>query len=115
MQAVARQLTKQWAGGNVRVHFVAEYYDYDEVTRWLEQQGIRLLSENVHDDFIMTAQLMAVNPTTVRLQQRLAAGPFCVSGLSLCPAQTAEWGQRIIAYRAERTVQAIRQVIPEGK
>jgi creatinine amidohydrolase/Fe(II)-dependent formamide hydrolase-like protein len=113
MQAVARQLTKQWAGGKVRVHFVAEYYDYDEVTRWLEQQGIRLQSENVHDDFITTAQLMAVNPITVRLQERLATGSFRVSGLSLSPAETAEWGKRIIAYRADRTVQAIRKLVGE--
>ena len=109
MQAVARRLTAKWSSDKTRVHFVADYYDYDGVTRWLEAQGIRLQSEDIHDDFIVTAQLMAVNPTTVRLQQRLAAGSFRVSGMALSPAQTAEWGKKIISFRADRTVQAIRK------
>jgi creatinine amidohydrolase/Fe(II)-dependent formamide hydrolase-like protein len=109
MQAVARRLATQWATTPVRVHFVPEYYDYDEVTRWLEEQAIHMQPENVHDDFITTAQLLAVDPTTVRLQQRLAEGPFCVSGLELSPEQTAAWGKRIIAFRAEQTVRAIQK------
>jgi creatinine amidohydrolase len=108
MQAVARWLTAKWTDGKTRVHFLAEFYDYDEVTRWLAAQGIHLRGEDVHDDFIVTAQLMALNPTTVRLQQRLAAGQFRISGLALSPAETAEWGRKIISFRADRTVQAIR-------
>lgn len=107
MQTVARQLTSKWAGGKTRVHFIAAYYDYDEVTRWLEGQGIHEQSDGVHDDFMVTAQLMAVNPTTVRLQQRLAVGEFRVGGMRLNPAETVEWGKKIIALRADRTVQAI--------
>lgn len=107
MQMVARQLTSKWAGGKTRVHFIAAYYDYDEVTRWLETQGIHEQSDGVHDDFMVTAQLMAVNPTTVRLQQRLAVGEFRVGGMRLNPAETVEWGKKIIALRADRTVQAI--------
>ncbi|MGH7169372.1 MAG: creatininase family protein [Gemmataceae bacterium] len=110
MQAVARRLTAQW-NGKARVHFLAEYYDYDEVTRWLEEQGIHLRGEGIHDDFIVTAQLMAVSPTLVRLQQRLAVGQFRISGLTLNPAETAEWGKKIISFRADRTVQAIRKAI----
>lgn len=111
MKAVAQRLTTQWTGGNVRIHFLADYYDYDLVARWLESQGIHQQSENVHDDFIVTAQLMAIGPTTVRMQERLNAGQFHVSGLTLSPTETAEWGKKIIAFRAERTVQAIRAVI----
>jgi creatinine amidohydrolase len=109
MQEVANRLTRKWARDRVRVHFIPEYYNYDEVARWLEQQGIHQQSEDAHDDFMVTAQLMAISPTTVRMQQRLAAGQFRISGLTLNPAQTAEWGRRIIAFRAERTVQAIRR------
>jgi creatinine amidohydrolase len=111
MQNVAKRLTAKWARDKVRVHFVAEYYNYGEVAHWLEEQGIRLENEDVHDDFIVTAQLLAVNPTTVRMQQRLAAGQFCISGMTLNPAQTAQWGKKIIAFRADRTVRAIREVI----
>jgi creatinine amidohydrolase len=111
MQAVAGRLTAKWVDGKARAHFLPEYYDYDEVTRWLEQQGLHLRSEDVHDDFMVTAQLMALNPTTVRLQQRLAAGQLHLSGTGLSPAETAEWGKKIISYRAGRTVQAIRTAI----
>ncbi len=111
MQAVAQRLMAQWASDRVRVHFLAEYYNYAEVEHWLEQQGIRLENENVHDDFIVTAQLLAANPATVRLQQRLIAGQLRISGMSMSPAELAEWGQKIIAFRAERTVRAIRNAI----
>jgi creatinine amidohydrolase/Fe(II)-dependent formamide hydrolase-like protein len=113
MQAVANRLTAKWAGDNVRVHFLADYFDYDEVARWLESQGIRQQKELVHDDFIVTAQLITVSPTAVRMQPRLAAGQFRISGLNLSPAETAEWGRKIIAFRAERAVQAIRSIITQ--
>jgi creatinine amidohydrolase/Fe(II)-dependent formamide hydrolase-like protein len=111
MQNVARWLTAKWARDQVRVHFLAQYYNYAEVAHWLEQQGIRLKSEDVHDDFIVTAQLLAANPTTVRLQQRLVAGRFHISGLTASPGQAAEWGRKIIAFRADRTVRAIRDAM----
>ncbi len=111
MQNVANWLTAKWAINGVRVHFLAQYYNYTEVTHWLEQQGIRLKSEDVHDDFIVTAQLLAANPATVRMQQRLTAGRFRISGMTLNPDQAAEWGKKIIAFRADRTVQAIRDAI----
>ncbi len=111
MKEVADRLTAKWAGDNVRVHFLAEYYDYDEVARWLQTQGIHPQKEHVHDDFIVTAQLMTVNPTTVRMQPRLEAGQFRISGMALSPAETAEWGKKIIAFRAERAAQAIRTAI----
>jgi creatinine amidohydrolase/Fe(II)-dependent formamide hydrolase-like protein len=110
MQDVAKRLTAKWADGKTRVHFLAEYYDYAAVTRWLEEQGIRPQKEDVHDDFLVTAQLMAVNPTTVRLEQRIAAGGFRIGGMT-SPAETAEWGKKIISFRADRTVQAIRAAI----
>lgn len=111
MQAVAERLTAQWLGERVRVHFLSQYYNYDEVTRWLEEQGIRLESEEIHDDFMVTAQLLAANPTTVRMEQRLSEGRFRISGMAWSPAEAAEWGKKIIAFRAERTVQAIRAAI----
>jgi len=111
MRNVANWLTAKWAANGIRVHFLAQYYNYAEVAHWLEEQGIRLKDEDVHDDFIVTAQLLAINPITVRMQQRLAVGQFRISGMTLNPAQTAEWGKRIIAFRADRTVRAIHAAI----
>jgi creatinine amidohydrolase/Fe(II)-dependent formamide hydrolase-like protein len=111
MKAVAARLDTGW-GGTARVHYIPEYYDYDGVTRWLEAQGVRQRDEGLHDDFVVTAQLMAVNPDTVRMNQRLAAGRFHINGIDLSPATTTiAWGKRIIAYRAETTARAIRKAI----
>jgi len=78
--------------------------------RRLEQQGIKQASEGLHDDFAVTAQMMVVDPTTVRMKQRIAAGKFRINGVELAPAEkTIEWGKKIIDFRAETTVNAIRK------
>src|SRR5262249_18609393 len=76
MKNVAARLDAQWAGGKTRVHFIPEYYDYPGVEKWLEKQGIKQIDEGLHDDFAITAQMMAVDPVTVRMKQRIAAGRF---------------------------------------
>jgi creatinine amidohydrolase len=112
MKAVAAKLNAKWAGGKTRVHFIPEYYDYPAVTRWLARQGIKQKSEGLHDDFVITAQMMAVDPTTVRMKQRIEAGKFSINGIELAPTEkTIEWGKKIVEFRSEATVKAIRQAI----
>jgi creatinine amidohydrolase len=115
MKAVAARLNAQWAGGKTRVHFIPEYYDYPGVKKWLEQQGVKQVDEGLHDDFAITAQMMVVDPTTVRMKQRLAAGKFRINGIELAPAEkTIAWGKRIIDFRAEATARAIRKAVAKG-
>ena len=112
MMAVATRLNEKWAGSATHVHYIPEYYDYEGATSWLERQGIRQKDEGLHDDFAVTAQMMVVDPTTVRMKQRVAAGKFRINGVDLAPAaQTIEWGKKIIAFRADQTTQAIRLAI----
>jgi creatinine amidohydrolase len=116
MKAVASRLDAKRVRGNSRVHFIPEYYDNLVVAKWLERQGIREQDEGLHDDFAVTAQMMVVDPTTVRMKQRIAAGKFRINGIELTPTQTVEWGKKIISLRADTTVQAIRKAIQgEGK
>jgi creatinine amidohydrolase/Fe(II)-dependent formamide hydrolase-like protein len=115
MKAVAARLNAKWAGGKTRVHFIPEYYDYPGVEKWLEREGIKQVDEGLHDDFAITAQLMAVDPATVRMKQRIAAGKFRINGIDLLPAEkTIVWGKKIIAFRTETTVQAIRKALAKG-
>jgi creatinine amidohydrolase len=112
MKNVAAELNARWTDGRSRVHYIAEYYDYPEVEKWLETQGIRQTPEGLHDDFAITAQMMAVDPRTVRMQQRMEVGKFRINGISLTPAETTiQWGKKIIAHRAEITVAAIERAI----
>lgn len=110
LEQVAADLSKKWAGGRTRVHYIADYYDDDDgVAKWLEPQGIKQEDEGFHDDFVMEAQLMAVDPATVRMKERLAAGKFRINGIDLSPAEkTIEWGRKIVDHRADRAVAAIR-------
>jgi creatinine amidohydrolase len=120
MKAVADELNARWGEGasrsgststaRTRVYFIPEYYDYPGVTKWLEEQGIKQTPEGIHDDFAITAQMMAVDPATVRMSQRIAAGKFRINGVELAPAEkTLAWGRKIVDYRAEATVAALRR------
>ena len=115
LKEVADRLNAQWAGGRTRVHFIPEYYDYPGVKRWLEQRGIRQTDEGLHDDLAITAQMMVVDPATVRMKERLAADKFRINGVELAPAeQTIARGKQIIEFRAETTVEAIRKALAKG-
>ena len=102
LEAVAGELNRSWSEGKSRIHYVPEYYNYGDVAKFLEDRGVDQKPEGLHDDFGMTAVLMVVNPTTVRMEQRIAAGNFRINGIELAPAgETMEWGRRIVDFRAE--------------
>ena len=110
LQAVEKALNAKWANGQTRVSYIPEYYDFGSVAKYLEEQGIKQVPEGLHDDFAMTAMMMSVDPDTVRSKQRIAAKKFRINGVDLAPMQkTIEWGKRIIDFRANITVKAIRK------
>jgi hypothetical protein len=112
MRKVADELNKQRQVGHV--YFIPEYYDFPAVEKWLEEQGIKQTPEGLHDDFAMTAMMMSVDPQSVRAEQRIAAGKFRINSVELAPAEmTIEWGKRIVEFRAEATVQAIKKALAE--
>jgi hypothetical protein len=90
------------------VHFIPEYYDYPDTTKWLERQGIKQKDEGLHDDYVITAIMMTVDPSTVRMKQRIAAGKFSINGVDLAPAEkTIAMGKKLVEFRAQETVKAI--------
>jgi creatinine amidohydrolase len=114
MKEVATELSAKWAPGTT-VHFIPEYYDFynqGTLTKWMESQGIREVDEGHHDNVAITAMMMVVDPETVRMRERRAAGKFSINGVKLDPAEkTIDLGKKAIAYRADVTVQAIRKVL----
>jgi creatinine amidohydrolase len=109
MKAVSETLTRQWDTQKSKVYYIPEYYNYGDVATWLQQQGIHEDPEGLHDDFAISALMIAVAPNGARTKQRLAAGNFRINGIDLAPVEkTAEWGRKIIDFRAEATVKAIR-------
>ena len=97
------------------MHYIPEYYDFAAVATWLEQRGIKQTPEGLHDDFGMTAMMMSVDPQSVRVKQRIAAGKFRINGVDLAPAEkTIRWGRQIIDFRAEVTKNVITKLISKG-
>ncbi len=112
MRAVSTDLNTQWKDSKTRIHFIPEYYNYGDVKSWLEEQGVKQTDENLHDDFAITAIMLTVDPTSVRMKQRIAAGKFTINGIDLLPVeQTIAWGKKITQYRTEVTVKAIHAAI----
>ena len=112
MRVVAERLNAKWSQTATRVYFVPEYYKQPEVAKFLEANGIKQESEGLHDDFAMSATMLAVDPNSVRMKERIAAGKFKINGVDLTPAEkTIEWGRKIINVRAEATVAAIRKAL----
>lgn len=110
MKQAAADLNEKWAQGKTRVHFIPEYYDYGRVAKWLAEQGVRQTPEGYHDDFAMSAQMAFVDPATIRMKERIAAGKFRINGVDLAPIEkTIEWGRKIVDFRADLTAAAIRK------
>ena len=116
MRHVAERLAAAWTGSRTRIHHIPEYYDYPGLSRWIESQGIKEVDEGHHDDFGITAQMALVDPQSIRMNERIAAGKFSINGVPLAPIdKTVEWGRKIVDYRAELTVKAIEKLSSSRK
>src|SRR5262249_5286186 len=112
MEDVGEDFSGKWAGGKSKGNYFKEYYNYGDVAKWLQTEGITQTPEGLHDDFAITAQMMAVDPNSVRAQERIKAGKFRINGVDLAPIEkTAAWGRKIADYRAEATISALRRAL----
>ena len=91
MKAVADSLSAKWKD-SCRIVFIADYYSRGNVTKWLQSQGINETPEGLHDDFAMEATMLAVDPNSVRMKQRIAAGNFRINGVDLARGRNIQVG-----------------------
>ena len=108
MKEVAAELGAKWRG-NPAIHYIAEYYDYPAVTKYLESLGVKQVDEGIHDDFGISSIIMTVDPNAVRLKQRMAKNKLTINGVSLAPPKSLELGRKVVEFRANVTVEAIRR------
>ena len=112
MKKVAEELAGKWRGGKTRIFYIPEYYDYPGLTKWLESQGIHETDEGLHDDYGISALVLAAGPEFVRMKQRMAKGKFSINGVPLHPVEkTLEMGRKAAQYRADVTVAAIKKAL----
>jgi creatinine amidohydrolase len=110
MQEVAATLNAEWKGQGY-VHFIPEYYNYADVEKFEEEQlGIHEKLEGYHDDYYITAIISTVSTDAIRMKERKKAGKFVINGVPLDPiAKTIENGRKMVAFRTEATVAAIKK------
>lgn len=114
MAAVAERLAAQWEGSGTRIHYVPEYYTFD-YNGWIADQGIEEVIEGLHDDVRHSSIMMLVDPTTVRMEERMRAGNFSINGVELAPVEaTLALARGLVDAQAEETVQAIRRRTAAG-
>lgn len=120
MKEVAEVLNKKWGGATTVVHYIPEYYEKDIWSfDYLKTIGVRqkpdVKSANragVHSDYHYEAIMATVDPKLIRTEQRIAAGKYSVNGFDMNPpSKTIENGKKLVAYRANITVDAIRKAL----
>jgi hypothetical protein len=79
------------------------------VSRGLVKEGE---SDGLHDDPIITMNMMVTDPKSVRYDERVKAGKATINGVSIADkAKALEIGRAIVEYRATVTAEAITRAI----
>jgi creatinine amidohydrolase len=111
-RAVADSLTALWKGSPVVAH-VQEYYDYARISEHMKAKGlVSGTSDGLHDDPVITLNMLLDDPRSVRYDERVRAGLASIDGVSIADRGRAEaWGREIVDFRAAFTVDAIKAAI----
>ena len=116
LRAVAADLGPKW-GADARIYHIPEYYN------WTSQGGVRDFvinqlgipekqSEGVHDEYGLSAVMMAVDPKIILFDERVKAKKATINSISLEPkAKTIENGKKIIEFRINVGVEAIKKAM----
>ncbi len=117
MQAAADALNASYDGTPTRFHHVPEFYNHDKVRRYIQETlGIpeeleytaSRGSDGIHEELSIASIMSVIDPTSIRFEQRVAAGRASINGISLEPlSQTQELGRKLIEFRTKLTVDAI--------
>lgn len=112
LQAVATALNKEWAGGDVRVHYVADYYHKHGFTDWLKRQGEAADAIGTHAGIEDTSELMAINPALIRKDKLAPGGDFKITGVSGNPARASvAYGKRGLELKIAAALAQIQTLI----
>lgn len=125
MQAAADQLNERYGGTPTRFHHVRDFYNHTMVRQYIQEElGIpeemeynaSSGSDGIHEELSIAAIMSVLDPTTIRFDQRVAAGRASINGISLEPLEeTQELGRKIIDFRTKITVEAIQAARAEHR
>jgi creatinine amidohydrolase/Fe(II)-dependent formamide hydrolase-like protein len=116
LRAVAADLGPKWAGA-ANIYHVPEFYNWTSkggVRDFVTSNGIpeKINADGIHDEYGLTAVMMAFDPKTVRYDERVKAGKATINGISLVPKdKVIEMGRKIVEFRATVGADAIKKAI----
>lgn len=114
LRSVAANLAKQWAGQNVLVAHIPEYYNYADVLKYQnEVLGVTELNKDLdgyHDDYYISSLIMNDDPRHVRYHERVKVGLDHINSVPLVLQRALEVGRKIAQFRADVTVAAVRRI-----
>ena len=116
MRTVAEKLNQEWKGSGVRAHFIGDYYTKSaaDARKYLTGKGFSESDIGNHAGMVDTSELMAVNPSLVRMDKRAPGGGFENSGVSGDPTKaTAELGRAILQIKIDNALAQIRASLAE--
>jgi creatinine amidohydrolase len=111
LATVAGDLAKAWAGQNVLVAHIREYYNYGDVLKYQnEVLGMVELNKDLdgyHDDYYITSLIMNDSPRHVRFDERVRVNLDHINSLPLVRDQALAIGKKLAQFRADVTVAVI--------
>jgi creatinine amidohydrolase len=119
MQAAADALNERYGGEPAVFHHVPEFYNHTLVRQYIQEElGIPEQmeyqassgSDAIHEELSIDAIMSVIDPTSIRFDQRVAAGRASINGVPLEPlSELQELGRKIIEFRTRLTVEAIEE------
>lgn len=119
MKTVAETLNRDWPEDKAEVHYIPEYYRYEDLFAWSQaEDGLGIeepVNEGLHDNYPITAMMMTIDPSSVRYDERKAAGKASINGVAIDPVErTLEAGRKLMKKKIEEAAAAIRKSIGAG-
>jgi len=112
LATVATELTESWKGKGVLVSHIREYYNYADVLKYQnEVLGKVELDKDLdgyHDDYYISSIIMNDSPRHVRYDERVKVNLDHINSLPLKLDEALSIGKRLIQFRADVTVAAIK-------
>ena len=117
MGNVAKTLTAEW-GGKPLVAHVPEHYTYSVVSQEMAKRGLvkEGQGDGLHDDPIISMNMFAADPKSIRYDERVKAKKASINGVDLSDRKkTTEIAKAIVDFRSTYTADAIKKAIEANK
>jgi len=121
LASVASELAEEWAGEDVLVAHIREYYNYGDVLRYQNELLLPSMTadgrieedkdlDGYHDDYYISSIIMNDDPRHVRYEERVKVSLDHINSLPLVLDEALAVGKKLIQFRADVTAAAIHRV-----